>query len=108
MRRRAWAAWGALTLGIVLGVLGRILEQDAWNLLAGLCLLAAIVLALSLLPVARALIPGLQDFPDLFDEPRPTERWCATCGHPTQDGRPCLTCGAAAPQRRWRSLARRP
>lgn len=96
MRRRAWVAWTCLAAGIALGVLGRVLPgASTWNLLAGLAFLAAIALGLSLLPVARRVLPGLADFPDLFDRPNSRERWCATCGHPTLRNGPCATCGAA-------------
>ncbi|MEK6974989.1 MAG: hypothetical protein AABY18_01440 [Candidatus Thermoplasmatota archaeon] len=95
MRRRAWIAWGCLVVGIVFGILGRVLPgTDTWNLLAGILFLTAIVLGLSLLPVARKVVPGLVDFPDLFDRPRPNERWCASCGHPTGAKGPCRSCGA--------------
>lgn len=96
MRRRAWIAWGALASGIALGILGRVLPgARTWNLLAGIAFLLAIVLGLSLLPLARRLMPSLVDFPDLFDRPRPNERWCTTCGHPTAARGPCRTCGTA-------------
>ena len=82
-------------LGIGFGILGRVLAgADTWNLLAGILFLAAIVLGVSLLPIARQLLPGLVDFPDLFDRPRPNERWCASCGHPTGSAGPCRVCGA--------------
>jgi hypothetical protein len=95
VRRRAWIAWGCLALGIVFGILGRVLPgADTWNLLAGILFLAAIVLGLSLLRLAQRVMPALVDFPDLFDRPRLNERWCATCGHPTGAKGPCRTCGA--------------
>ena len=35
MRGRAWIAWGALTLGVLLGLLARFLPgRKAWDLLA--------------------------------------------------------------------------
>ena len=103
MRRRAWAAWGALALGIVLGLLGRALPgASAWNLLAGIALLAAILLGLSLLPVWARLLPDLPPYPDLFAQPSARQRWCATCGHPTARAGPCSTCGDP-PGRRQRA-----
>lgn len=82
--------------GIGLGLLGRVAPgAGLWNLLAGLFLLAAIVLALSLLRLASRLVPDLAVFPDLFDHPNSRERWCASCGHPTTRSGPCTTCGAA-------------
>lgn len=95
MRRRAWVAWGCLVGGIGLGILGRVLPgASTWNLLAGLAFLVAIILGLSVLGLAKRLMPSLTDIPDLFDRPRPNERWCATCGHPTGARGPCRTCGA--------------
>lgn len=97
MRRRAWIAWGCLAAGIALGILGRVLPgAAAWNLLAGIAFLVALVLGLSLL-LGHRIMPGLVDMPDLFDRPRPNERWCATCGHPTMAKGPCRHCGAAPP-----------
>ena len=94
VRRRAWIAWGCLVVGIGLGILGRVLfGADTWNLLAGILFLAAIVLGLSLLRLAQRILPALVDFPDLFDRPRPNERWCASCGHPTGSSGPCRVCG---------------
>jgi hypothetical protein len=94
VRRRAWIAWGALAIGIAFGILGRVLPgADTWNLLAGIAFLVAIVLGLSLLRLGRHVLPGLVDFPDLFDRPRPNERWCANCGHPTGSKGPCRHCG---------------
>ena len=100
MRRRAWAAWACLALGIGFGLLGRVAPgAGLWNLLAGLFLLAAIVLALSLLRLATRLVPSLEPFPDLFDPPNARERWCDTCGHPTVRSGPCTACGATPPSR---------
>lgn len=98
MRRRAWIAWGCLAVGIAFGILGRVLPGgQTWNLLAGIAFLTAIVLGLTLLPIGRHIVPGLEDIPDLFDRPRPNERWCATCGHPTGAKGPCRHCGATPP-----------
>lgn len=94
MRRRAWVAWACLALGIAFGILGRVAPgRDTWNLFAGLLFLTAVGLGVTLLPIARRLVPGLADMPDLFDRPRPSERWCANCGHPTGKKGPCRTCG---------------
>lgn len=94
MRRRAWAAWALLALGILLGLLGRIAPGgDAWNLLGGLALLAAVALGVSLLPAWGRVRPALQPFPGLFQAPRPHERWCAACGRPTPAKGACRTCG---------------
>lgn len=96
MRRRAWAAWGLLALGILLGVLGRSLPgRKAWDLLGGVALLGAIVLAVSLLPFWSRVLPTLQPFPGLFRSPRASERWCGRCGHPTPRKGACRTCGHA-------------
>ena len=95
MRRRAWIAWACLLVGIVFGILGRVLAgADTWNLLAGLFFLAAIVLGVSLLSLGKRILPGLRDFPDLFDRPRPGERWCASCGHPAGAQTACKLCGS--------------
>lgn len=99
MRRRAWVAWGCVALFVAFGIVGRVTGTEAWNLLAGLLLFTALVLGVTLLPIARRLVPGLADMPDLFDRPRPNERWCATCGHPTGRIGPCRTCGATPPSR---------
>lgn len=96
MRRRAWAAWALLALGILLGLLGRALPgREAWDLLGGLALLAALVLAVALLPFWGRVLPTLQPFPGLFRAPRPSERWCARCGHATPRKGACRTCGHA-------------
>lgn len=87
-------AWGLLALGILLGLLGRVLPAgDVWNLLGGLALLAAIALGVSLLPFWGRVLPMLQPFPGLFRAPRPSERWCAHCGNPTARKGACKTCG---------------
>lgn len=94
MRRRGWIAWGCVAGLIAFGILGQVLPgEDAWNFLAGLLLIIAVILGLTLLPIARKLMPSLVDFPDLFDRPRPNERWCANCGHPTGASGPCRSCG---------------
>jgi len=95
VRRRAWIALGCVVGLIFFGILGQVLPgEDSWNLLAGLLLIVAAILGLTLLPIARRLMPSLVDFPDLFDRPRHNERWCANCGHPTGASGPCRLCGA--------------
>jgi hypothetical protein len=94
VRRRAWAAVGIFVLGLALGVAGRDLPGGrAWNLLAGLCLIAALVLALTLLPWWSRFRPTVTPLGGLFRAPRKTERWCARCGTPTARSRPCHLCG---------------
>ena len=104
MRRRAWAAWALLALGILLGVLGRALPgREVWDLLGGMALLAAIVLGIGLLPFWGRVLPTLQPFPGLFRPPRDSERWCPRCGNPTPRKGACRVCGHTP-----RALARRP
>lgn len=94
VRRRAWVALACLGLGILFGLLGRVAPGAAtWNLLAGLLVLAALALGLTLLGLGRRLLPGLAPMPDLFERPRPNERWCLACGHPTGANGPCRACG---------------
>lgn len=93
-------AWALLALGIGLGLLGRTLPGgEAWDLLGGLALLAAIGLGLSLLPFWGRLLPRLAPFPSLFRTPRATERWCTRCGNPTPAKGACRSCGHAPPAR---------
>lgn len=101
VRRRAWWAWGALALTVLFGIMGRAVPPaDAWNLLAGVFLLAAVGLGVSLLPFWPRLAPGLVDFPDLFDRPNAHERWCVVCGHVAGARAACSTCGSLPPQAR--------
>jgi hypothetical protein len=94
VRRRAWAAWALLALGIGLALLGRVLPgREAWELSGGLALLAALTLALGLLPFWSRALPALPPFPGLFRAPRAGERWCARCGGPTPRKGACRTCG---------------
>src|SRR6185436_16139897 len=94
MRRRAWVAWGLLALGLALGLAGQVLPGGStWDLFSGLFVAVAIGLAVSLLPFWRRWLAPLVPMPDLFQAPRPTERWCARCGHPTARRGPCRTCG---------------
>jgi hypothetical protein len=83
-------------LGILLGLLGRVLPAgDLWDLLGGLALLAAIVLGIGLLPFWARVLPPVQPFPGLFRAPRASERWCAHCGNPTLRKGACRSCGHA-------------
>lgn len=94
MRRRALVALGLAAAGLGLAVAAPHLPGErGWNVLAGLLLVAAIVLGLSLLPVWRGLLPPRAPIEDLFTVPRATERWCDRCGHPTPRKGACRTCG---------------
>jgi hypothetical protein len=94
VRRRAWLAWGVLALGLAFGVAGRDLPGGrAWNLLAGLCLVAALVVAVTLLPWWGRFRPQVTPLVALFRAPRKTERWCTRCGTPTARKGPCRLCG---------------
>ncbi|HUR25255.1 MAG TPA: hypothetical protein VM327_04475 [Candidatus Thermoplasmatota archaeon] len=94
MRRRAMAAWGVFALGLALGVAGRDLPGGrAWNLLAGVCLAAALTLAVTLLPWWSRFRPTVTPLAGLFRAPRKSERWCSRCGIPTARKGPCRLCG---------------
>lgn len=94
MRRRALAALALAAGGLLLAVLAPHLPGErGWNVLAGLLLVAAIVLGLSLLPFWRGLMPPLPPMEGLFTVPRGLERWCARCGNPTARRGPCRECG---------------
>ena len=87
-------AWGVFTLGLALGVAGRDLPGGrAWNLLGGICLIAALVLAVTLLPWWGRWRPQVTPLARLFATPRPSERWCSRCGTPTARKGPCRLCG---------------
>lgn len=94
MRSRAWAALILAAAGLALAVAGRHLPAARlWNVIAGLMLLVAIALGISLLRFWRDLAAPLQPVTNLFTRPRSSERWCAHCGHPTTRKGPCRTCG---------------
>jgi hypothetical protein len=94
VRKRAWLAWGVLTLGLAFGVAGTGLPGGrAWNLLAGICLLVALGLALTLLPWWARWRPTVKPLPGLFAAPRPSERWCSHCGARTARKGACKLCG---------------
>ena len=106
MRQRALAAWVLAGLGLVLAVAGRSLPAErVWGSIAGLFLLAAIVLGLSLLPFWKGLVAPVQPLPDLFQKPTGSERWCSRCGNPTPRKGPCRVCGHAPATRTKASSA---
>jgi hypothetical protein len=85
---------GVLALGLGLGAAARSLPAErAWNLLAGLCLIAALVVGLTLLPWWTDRRAALAPLPYLFKAPRPSERWCTRCGSATPKKGPCRLCG---------------
>ena len=94
MRRRALAAWALAAVGLLLAVLApHLAGARGWNVIAGLLLVAAIVLGLSLLPFWRKVMPALPPMEGLFTRPRPSERWCSRCGNPTPRQGACRECG---------------
>jgi len=93
VRRRAVVAWALLALAVALGAVRTLTKASALDLPAGLCLLVAAGLGISLLPVWRRVLPSLAPLPGLFQAPRASERWCGRCGHPTARRGPCRTCG---------------
>lgn len=96
MRQRALAAWVLLGLGLALAVAGRSLPAErVWSTIAGLFLLTAIGLGVSLLPIWKGLVAPVQPLPDLFQRPSASERWCSRCGNPTARKGPCRACGHA-------------
>ena len=94
MRRRAWIAVGVLAVGLGLGAAARELPATrAWNLVAGLCLLASLAIAVTLLPWWSRWRPTVKPLPGLFAPPRGSERWCSTCGSRTPRKGACKLCG---------------
>jgi hypothetical protein len=87
-------AWGLLAVGLGLGAAGKDLPGTrAWNLVAGLCLVAAIVVGVTLLPGWARWRPTVTPLRGLFAAPRQSERWCARCGTATPRKKPCKLCG---------------
>lgn len=94
MRQRAWLAIVLAIAGLGLAVAAPHMPgSQGWNVLAGLLLVAAIVLGVSLLAVWRRVFPPLPPMEGLFETPRATQRWCTHCGHPTARRGPCQSCG---------------
>lgn len=89
---------GVLAVGLGLGAAAQSLPAErAWNLVAGLCLIAAIVLAITLLPVWGRWRARVTPLPLLFKAPRGSERWCTHCGLPAPGKGACRLCGRGPP-----------
>lgn len=104
VRRRAWAAWGALALAVLLLALGNMAATKALNPVAALLVLAALGLFLSLHPVWARLLPPLPPMPGLSDRPSASQRWCVHCGRPAPRSTACASCGKLARAERRRML----
>lgn len=94
MRQRAWLAIAFAAVGLGLAVAApQMPGKQGWNVLAGLLLVAAIGLGLSLLAFWRQVFPPLPPMAGLFEAPRASQRWCSRCGRPTARQGPCQSCG---------------
>ncbi|HUR62521.1 MAG TPA: hypothetical protein VM286_09190 [Candidatus Thermoplasmatota archaeon] len=101
MRGRAIAALGLVAAALAFALLGRITLGFLLDPLAGLLLVAAACVGISLLPF-WATMRG-PTMPGLFTPPREGQRWCTVCGRPAPLGA-CPRCRTQG--RRTRRQAR--
>jgi hypothetical protein len=86
----------AAALALALGFLGRATEKSVFDMIAGLMWLTVILVAVSLLPIWRKVIPHVPAMDRLFDRPGRGERWCVSCGSPAPVAAACIQCKAPA------------
>lgn len=98
---------GAAGLALALGAVGRAVDAEALDLFSGLFWIAAIVLAISLLPFWRRTLPEVPPMPGLFSPVPEGHRWCTHCGTPAPRGAACGVCGHAKPVRAKAESAKR-
>ncbi len=93
MRPRVWVLIVAVVLAIALGFTGRATDVRAFDVIAGLAWIVAIIVAVSLLPFWSRIIPKVEPMPGLFRRPGEGERWCVECGSPAARTAACEVCG---------------
>ncbi len=95
MRRSLWWLIIAAAFAIFFGLIGTASGIGAFDSVAGMLWMVAIVAGIASIPIWHRILPEVPAMDGLFKRPASHERWCIACGTPAPKMDECTVCGHA-------------